>query len=232
MKKTVVTRDYNFSDALLKQKADEMMALLDRDQIEFAERGYNDVAKAVFANAIQIVDDHPADETLAASKMIFTSNKNAIRSIVEKSMRTIFNMAANTFGTKSAQYRAFGKANISKQSDTNLVRTCRVMVIAAAEHLEALSAEGLTQEKINKLIEQGIALEDSLVAVSKGVSDRDIVAESRIKSLNASYALVMRYASIGQDIFYEENEAKYNDYVIYNTSSGLPIEEADAALEA
>ena len=96
------------------------------------------------------------------------------------------------------------------------------MAIAATEKLAHLQSEGLTQGKIDTLIAQGIILDDNIDAVAKGISDRDLATESRIETLNTLYALLMKYASIGQDIFYELNEAKYNDYVIYDTPSGLP----------
>ncbi len=230
MKKPIVTRNYNFADAVLKQKADELLVLLDRDSVEFADRGYDRDAKDAFVNAIRIVSDQTSDETLEASKMILTENKNANRSVLEKSMRTIFNMAANKFGTKSAQYRAFGNPEISRQSDAEIVRTCKVMVTAARANLPALESEGLTEEKIEKLNSHGIALDESIDVAKKGVSDRDIATEKRVEELNALYALVIKYAGIGQDIFYEENEAKYNDYVIYDTPSGLPPENPDGPI--
>jgi len=232
MKKPIVTRNYNFPDAVLKQKADAFVYLMERDQEEFVERGLDSDAKDAFANAIHIVSKQSSDETLEASKMIFTENKNAARSTLEKSMRTIFNMADNKFGVKSAQYRAFGKANISKQSDAEIVRTCKVMLLAARENLAELASEGLTQNKIDLLSNQRIALDDAIDKVAKGVYIRDVATENRVEKLNALYALVIKYAGIGQDIFYEINEAKYNDYVIYNTSSGLPPEDPDGAIES
>ena len=226
MKKPVVTRNYKLVDAVLKQKADEFLALLDRDATEFADRGYDKNAKNNFIGAIETINNLSSDETLEASKIGFTQSKDAARSGLEKSMRTIFNMAAIKYGTQSAKYRSFGNAEISRQPDAELVRTYKVMAQAANENLADLASEGLTQYKIDVLTAQGIALDDSIDAVAKGISDRDIATESRVEALNSLYALVIKYAGIGQDIFYEENEAKYNDYVIYDTPSGLPEEEA------
>ena len=226
MKKPVVTRNYKLVDAVLKQKADEFLALLDRDATEFADRGYDKNAKNNFIGAIETINNLSSDETLEASKIGFTQSKDAARSGLEKSMRTIFNMAAIKYGTQSAKYRSFGNAEISRQPDAELVRTYKVMAQAANENLADLASEGLTQYKIDVLTAQGIALDDSIDAVAKGISDRDIATESRVEALNSLYELVIKYAGIGQDIFYEENEAKYNDYVIYDTPSGLPEEEA------
>ena len=224
MKKEMVTRNFNLTDAVLKQKADEFIDLLDRDTAEFSQRGYNAAAKTVFENARDAVNDFPSDETLEAQKTGLTAAKDAARSSLEKSMRTIFNMASNRFGAQSAQYRAFGEPDITRKPDAELARTYKIMVSAANQYLGDLASEGLTQPMIDNVTAQGIALDGAIDAVASGITDRDIATESRIESLNALYNLITKYAGIGQDIFYETNEAKYNDYVIYDTPSGMPEE--------
>lgn len=217
MKKTMATRNYKLADAVLKQKADEFLNLLDRD-VEFADRGYNAAAKTQFITAAT----QPSDEKLDAEKIGLTAAKDAARSALEKTMRTIFNMAANRFGAQSAQYRSFGNAEISRLPDAELVRVSKIMMIAATENLVEMTPEGLSQAMIDSLTQKSETFDTSIDDVAKGISDRDIATEKRIESLNALYALLTKYAGIGQDIFYEVNEAKYNDYVIYDTPDGLP----------
>lgn len=224
MKKQMATRLYNLADAVLKQKADEFVQLLERDEPDFADRGYDAAAKTAFSDAINTIQNIVSDETLEAEKMILTANKDAARSALEKSMRTIFNMAKNKFGAQSAQYRAFGPGEISNQPDAELARTYKVMALAATKYKDELSTEGLSGAKIEALSTLGTSFDDSLDAVAKGISDRDVATESRVEAYNALYALVIKYAGVGQDIFYEVNEAKYNDYVIYDTPSGMPVE--------
>lgn len=224
MKKTIATRAYNLKDAVLKQKADEFVRLLDRDQVEFAERGYDAAAKTAFTDAIEVINTITSDETWEAEKMILTEKKVAARSALEKSARTIFNMAANKYGNQSAQYRAFGPADISVQPEAELARTYKIMITAANKVLPEMSAEGLTPAKITELTTLGAAYDNAIDDVAEGISNRDIATESRVESLNNLYKLLIKYAGIGQDIFYEINEAKYNDYVIYNTPSGMPEE--------
>lgn len=222
MKKEQVVRIFRLTDAVLKQKADEYIALLDRDFTEFADRGYNDAKKAELVAARDTVESFPNDEQLESIKMNLTEQKDAARKALEKTMRSIFNMAENVFGLYSAQYREFGDALISQQSDAEIVRVAKIMSLTAEKYLTELSTEGLTQDKINTLIAQREALDVAIDAQAKGISDRDVATEGRVEALNALHRLLMKYAGIGQDIFYETNEAKYNDYVIYDTPSGLP----------
>lgn len=222
MKKDQVVRDFKLADAVLKQKADEFINLIDRDITEFTDRGYNAAKKAELTTARNTVDEFPSDEQMEAIKMELTAQKDAARSALEKTMRSIFNMAQNVFGQFSAKYKEFGNAMISQQSDSELVRTAKSTTLTATKYLDELSAEGLTQDKINTLISQRETLDTAIDAQAQAISDRDVATEDRIEALNKLYQLITKYAGIGQDIFYETDEAKYNDYIIYDTPSGLP----------
>jgi len=222
MKKEQVVRTFKLADAVLKQKADELIALIDRDITEFTDRGYNTAKKTELTTARNTVDSFPSDEQLEAVKINFTEQKDAARNALEKSMRSIFKMAEHVFGLYSAKYKEFGNAGISQLSDAEVVRIAKMMSVTAEKYLPQLADEGLTSEKINTLITQREALDIAIDAQAQGISDRDVATESRVEALNKLYQLFTKYAGIGQDIFYVTNEAKYNDYIIYDTPSGLP----------
>lgn len=222
MKKNPVAREFKLADAFLKQKADEFINLLDRDITEFTDRGYTPAKKTELNNARNAVDNFPSDEQLEAIKIELTTQKDTSRSALEKTMRMILNMAQNSFGLASAKYKEFGGSDLSRQSDAELVRNARIMTATAEKYLTELSSEGLNADKITTLSAQRDILDLAIDAQAKGISDRDVATEDRVETLNILYRLLMKYAGIGQDIFYETDEAKYNDYVIYDTPSGLP----------
>ena len=225
MRKPKLIRNFNLTDAALKQKADEMINLLDRDFVEFAERGYNAAAKSQFIEKRDAITSFLPDEILEAEKILATEKKEATRSALEKTMRTILNMAANYFGSQSAKYRAFGSRNLTRQREFDLARNYKIMVFKATQNLAEMTEEGLTQTLIDRLQLQGETFNQALDEVVQAIINRDIATEKRIEALNALYRLVAKYAGIGKDIFYETNEAKYNDYVIYDTQSGKSEEE-------
>lgn len=222
MKKNPVTRGYLFPDAVLKQKADEFINLLDRDIVEFTDRGYSPAKKTELTNARNAVDVFPSDEQLEAIKIDLTTQKDDARRALEKTMRTILNMAENVFGFGSAKHKEFGASDVSRQLDAELVRNARIMTTTAAKYLRDLQPEGLTTDKIDTLTSQRESLDIALDEQAQGISDRDVATEDRVETLNILYLLLTKYAGIGQDIFYEIDEAKYNDYIIYDTPSGLP----------
>ena len=222
MKKNSVSREYIFPDAVLKQKADEFINLIDRDIAEFTDRGYTLAKKTEFTNARDAVDNFPSDEQLEAIKIELTAQKDAARNALAKTMRTILNMAQNVYGLASAKYKEFGASDLARQSDAELVRNARIMTVTAEKYLSDLASEGLSADKITTLSTQRDILDLAIDAQAKGISDRDVATEDRVETLNILYRLLTKYAGIGQDIFYETDEAKYNDYVIYDTPSGEP----------
>lgn len=217
MKKLKSKRNYTFSDAILKQKADEIINLLDRDMEEFAERGYNAAAKVHFVEMRDQADALESDETFDALKIELTKQKSVARIALKKTMRTILNIAANHFGAKSAKFRSFGGSNLSKPREAELVRVYKIMGAVATEHLVEMEEDGMTQILIDRLKMQGNAYDVAISAVVDAINNRDLATEKRIKIYNDLYVLLIKYANIGKDIFYETSEAKYNDYVIYDT---------------
>lgn len=224
MRKLKLIRNYTLSDAVLKQKADEMINLLDRDYDAFAERGYNAAAKDNFVEKRDFAASFSSDEILEAQKMILTERKDAARTALEKTMRTIFNMASDHFGGQSAQFRAFGSTDLTRQREAELARMYKTMVAAATKNLGEMAEEGLSQNLIDRLQLQGETYDTLIDEVAEAIYQRNISTEQRVDALNALYRLVAKYAGIGKDIFYETNEAKYNDYVIYDSAGGTQEE--------
>ena len=226
MKKKAVARKYKLTDASLKQLSDDILNSLDRDVHEFSERGMTATKRMEFVNAIDRFSNYPSDEQLEAIKIAATEEKDAARGLVEKAMRTIFLMAKNVFKDGTGKYKEFGNADLSRQNDDEIVRTAKIMEAAANKYLAQLVGEGLTQMRIDALKDARILLDDAIGEQRKAIRNRDSSTEERVEVGNALYELTSKYAEIGKDIWYDNNEAKYNDYVVYDTPSGKLEEES------
>jgi hypothetical protein len=219
-KKEVVTPNFNFTYGFLKQLSDNTLELIDRDIIKFNDRGFNATKRAAIATSIANFDNFPTDESLLGIKVTATATKDAARESIEKQMRTIFLSAKIVFGENSGKYREFGDPNVSAQTDNNLVRSAKMMITTATKYLTDLATEGITAAKITTLTTTRTALDLAIDEQSKAINNRDNSTETRVNLANDLYALVVKYSEVGKDIWVEESEAKYNDYVIYNTPSG------------
>ena len=63
---------------------------------------------------------------------------------------------------------------------------------------------------------------DALEEQSDETADRDKKQQIRVEAGNALYAQVVKYCNYGQRQYFATDEAKYNDYIVYNTPSGTP----------
>ncbi len=220
MKKEALIRQFSFSDGTLKQYADQMVLFAHRDSAEFAARGYSATRLTTIAQQANDFGTVTSDEEMLALQMLRTEVKDKNRDALEDQLRTIFAMANNFFGSKSIQLRRFGDVGLSKQADNDLVRTARICIKTATEYLSDLASEGLTAAILATATAQTKALDEALDVQQLAISDREIAKETRIETANALYSEIAKLANTGKSIFRTTNEAKYNDYVIYDTPSG------------
>jgi hypothetical protein len=216
-KKQMAVRDYGFSDGELKQYADEIISSIERDIVEFSERGVTTVRLNNLQQKLVNFDELPTDEILEGIKIDATQDKDTARNNAEIAARSIFVMAENKFGTDSGKYKQFGDAAISRQSDNQFYRTLKTIKTSADKFLLDLAEEGLTQEMIDNLAKLTAFFDKAIDDQNTAIKSRDIATEERIEAGNALYADLVKVCNTGKDIWYNKNEAKYNDYVIYTS---------------
>lgn len=153
-------------------------------------------------------------------KISSTTAKETVRGSVEQQMRTIFMNARTVFGENTGAFREFGKPDLVHQTDSDLVRNAKTLVVTATKYLTNLATEGITAAKIAQLETDRVTLNSAIDTQKEAVSIRDNSTETRISLANALYKLIVKYSNTGKDIWISVSEAKYNDYVIYDTPSG------------
>ena len=215
-------REYNFQDSHLIQLADGTLILITRDGAFFLKRGLT-VAKTDNLKALR--DAFAAtkpDEYYLGMVTVRTEEKEAARAALTTTVRTILVAAENVFGTQSGIYSTFGVSAISKLDDEDMVRKSRLVIDTARENQLKLADEGITEDFL-------VDAETVLEAFDKAVDaqllaqrDRDSATNDRITKGNLLYRAIVKVCNTGKDIWYETDESKYNDYVIYNTPSGKP----------
>ena len=220
---------FRFTFGFLKQLADNMLSNILRDLPEFTDRGFNDDKKAEFQEAIHQFDDFPTDEQLQGIQMDKTQAKNNFRKSIETPMRTILLAAKNVFGEGTGKYREFGNHDLTKQTDDVLVRNTKSLSKTATKYLTDLATEGITAAKIDSLNATIVQFDEAIDQQRDAIKNRDNSTEDRAVLANNLYALVIKYAETGRDIWRTTSESKYNDYAIYNTQSGGPETETPAA---
>lgn len=209
-----LSRTYRFTDAHLITLANDKLDLAQRDATEFVDRGYDSNRLASIQQLKQDFINIPSDRVLDAYKCTATQNKLIARDALETYIRRV-QMAAQHGLENSANLVKFGTSAIARLSDDTLFLHAKDALSAAQEHLLELSNEGFNAAKLNTFESLITAFREAQLAQSQAVHERSIACANRITLGNSLYEAIVKICDIGKDIWYAENAAKYNHYVLY-----------------
>jgi hypothetical protein len=219
-KKKILVRDYRFSDGFLKQKADDIAGSVERDIAQFTDRGVTAATITTFQITISSFDNTQTDIELQGAVSVTTDAKNVIAGTLKTAIRAVRTMAQNKLGETNAYYRSFGFGGMDKLPDEQLYRLGRRVAREATAQIAQLASEGLTTTMITNLSAVIISFDSSIDAQESAIKNRDVKTQERIEKGNMLYKEVTRLCNTGKDIWATLDEAKYNDFVIYDTPSG------------
>lgn len=222
MKKQPVTRTYKFSDGFLKQRCDDAGTTVTRDQVDFTPRGIAAGDVTAFETQSDDFGNLPTDEELLGDVTEATEIKDDAADLLRIKIRSVRTMAENKWGEGSARFRTYDFKDMSELPDADLVQLGKRVHRVGTKQLVALGTEGLDAAFLIALDLLITDFDEKIDDQNDAVEDRDIATEDRIEFGNGLYKVLVRFCNTGKDIWINRDEAKYNDYVIYNTPSGGP----------
>ncbi len=215
-----ITRDYKFTDALLKQTADKILLNLNRDSALLLPRGITVARITAYSSLISEFDDAPTDEELLGEVIEATQTKDETGEKLRVGIRTVRTFVDNTFGTGSGHYRIYKFERLNKTPEETLHRLARTVVRVATKQLvdhPSLGNEGLTQAMVDNVDTVDLDFDKAIDKQHAAMEERDIKSEELIIKGNKLYKETMKMCNIGKDLFASTDPARYNDYIIYNT---------------
>jgi hypothetical protein len=201
------------SDGDLKQSADSLHTRMLRDIAFFVERNITEVQLAAFNNLISLFDETDTDQEHQGLVTEATEIKNKIAENIRKAIRPIRNMAEIEYGTKG-RYCTFKFTNMNDMPDADLYRLARRVARVGNKLFDELAQHGLTVAQLTALAQFAKQFDGAIENMEDAAENRDMATQNRINKGNALWAEMSRLASIGRSLFEDENEAKYNDYLL------------------
>lgn len=223
--KNEVTRSYSMSDGDMIQLAGQTHTLVVRDNALFVSYSYDATAIGKYKQQIDAFANFPTDTELLGDQEDATNAKTILRDKVLNNLRNMRERVKIVFEDGSGRYNKFGFAGISNSTDSDLLQTALRAVRCGHQYQTALNPVGVTVQYLDDLQLANTAFQDSLLAQATAISDRDIATEDRREMGNLLYAQTIRLADIGKIIWSNLDEAKYNDYVVYDSSSAKPAQQ-------
>lgn len=221
--------NFNFSYDRLIEICEEKISHMRRDSDEFSVYGIDAAKVDALEEMKDKFADLPTDEELEGEQLEKAETKDSTRKTLEDYLREqIYSRARGLYGDKSAKYRRFGRSkDLGNMSDGQLQSAARKAIRTATELKSELADRGLTDAIIEGLETAYDAFDAAEAAHDKAISDRDIATEARANDANALYKVLVNYCDTGKAIWQSTSEAKYNDYIIYNTPGGTAPEEEE-----
>jgi hypothetical protein len=218
MSKPMETRLYPMADAGLKQVADNLKNSITRDATEFATRNVGEPQITAYAALIDSFDNTTTDVELQGMVSMAVAEKDAVAESIKKAIRPIRNMAEVAYGTKG-KYKVFGFEDMARLSDDDLYRMARRVVRVGTTVQADLTLQGLGPTQLSDLATLAVNLDAAIDKVGAATEQRDMETQNRVMKGNQLYKETMRLASIGQSLFADTDEARYNDYIMIDNST-------------
>lgn len=180
----------------------------------------------------KIADEYmeiPNDDDLLGKQIITTEKKDKEAEKLRGILGGIMNRAQNTFGENTGEYRRFGVTSISDLDGMELYFSGFYAHRIATEYLTEMTPQGLTPAILTEFDTSNKSYLKALAEQLDALSNRDLATERRINKANQLYTEIVNLCATGKRIWGSVNEAKYNDYLIYDTPSGKKDDEVKPA---
>ena len=220
MKKEEPKTEFKFSYGALAQLGDKADDLITRDSAELLAYGVDATYQSDLAAKTQAVKDQPTDEELQGVAGQATENKSAASETLKVGIRSLMVRVKQVFPTGSATYNRFGTSGLDDMSDNDLVRCGRRVSRMATQYLTELTPKGVDAAMITGLDDLTTDLDDAIDEQDTAIRARNTATQERVEQANDLYANIVELFDFGKDYWYTRNEAKYNDYIIYNVPGG------------
>ena len=217
-------RNFSMTYADLVGNCNKIHAFILRDASEFLLYGINTLAVTGFLTKINAFVDLPQDIALEADVINATKAKNELANELRIMLRAFSTRAKLALGEDDANYYRFHSKDLSRVPDNELFLFSEVVSQASVELLTTLATAGLTQDMIDDLDAKIIDFKTAVSTQLTAIADRDNAANNRVKKANELYGLLTKYCDVGKTIWYETNEALYNDYVLFQGSAPGTLE--------
>ncbi len=229
--KKEVKRVYFIDDATLITTSKAKIAFMRRDLAELAVFGITSVELDALETQTDDFEAFPTDIELEGEQMDVTERKNAKAEIIREAVASVMLRVQNKFGFGSARYKSFGSAKMRDRDDANLHIGALRVVSRATLYLTDLSAQGLTIAELDALTTLCEEFKLLLIEHNDKIGDRSIAQEDRVLMGNALFELLKKYCRSAKSVWRTKSEARYNDYIIYNTPTGKHEEGASEVEE-
>jgi hypothetical protein len=227
-----VQRLFNLTFSDLISFAKSFVVVLTRDLTDLSIFGLTAANVTTLSGLISDFEEMRTDIEYEGDLMVKTEAKDVLAEQVREQIRFMSVRAESCFGTNSVNYDLFRFNDINQLSDPELLTALQRITRTSNQYIAQLGAYGVTAALITELEDLATDFSAAMVAQEQSIDARRIATNERTTSANEIYTLVSNYSNYGKKLYVKSDPAKYNDYLIYtSTSPGTLTAPANYAFE-
>ena len=219
MATALIQRNYNITDAELCMFTSNLCNTMTRDLADLTDFWITAPKIAALKALGDAFEYLPSDEVSLAYVIAATEAKTAKAELVKEQIRNMVTRCQIKWGVDSWQEKSLGVKGMNKYTDDTLLSAARRVHTQMTSYLPDLADTGLTQAMLDDMDALNEELEVAKNEQYTKTSEREQDTEVRINDGNELYALVATYCEIGKRVYVKSDPAKYNDYIIYVSTS-------------
>ena len=227
---TTIIAKFGMSYAELVQLADKAADLILRDAQELQSFGVVPADRIFITTEADHLRLFPTDQELLGTQAFATANKESIKALLQKTISEIMLRVKIISGMSSPAYNRYDTSDLHKGSDADMVRLAYRVHRVATEDFTVLSTRGLTQQNLDDFLINVKAFDDAIDAKEKASRNRDRSQQERVLIANGLYDKIVEVFECGKAVF-NTDPARYNDYIIYDSTSSTPLASTKAAAQ-
>lgn len=214
-----ITLKFNFSYGELLAQALEKQTYLTRDSADLLPRGVTPARLTAFDGMIVAFKNTTEDGILQSLVSVAVDKRDVLQEAIMVKIRDVAGVASLALGAQSAEYRTFQYGDINKLSPAEFLIRADSICDRADAYTTQLQAKGITPAMITAIRADFPAFQTLIKDADTAKGNRDINTQNRRTVANTLYTEIVALAEIAKVYYQDRDEAKYNDYIIYNTSA-------------
>lgn len=208
--------NFSFSYNELVSLCFEKDAFLNRDLADLTARGVTAVRLAAFGSQRDSFVAIPSDETMLAKITIAKDARDAAAQPLRIAIREVQGMAANTFGSGSAQHKTFVPQTLSDLDAEGLYMLAPTIVSQGTAFMAQMSVKGLTAAMLTNITTLANNLKPKIKELNDAQGNQLLTTQSRHSAANDLYKEMGSLCETAIVYYQDRNPLKASEYVIYD----------------
>jgi hypothetical protein len=216
MTKPTLSRNYNFSDAILIKLATRQLKNIAIDYKVFADYQHDFFNIDNYQKSLANFENCPNDVLLESEKMIKIAERDKARKTINPFIKDIKFIAKLAFYTSPETYKSFGDIVTSKLNEKGFLAAAAHINQLIITYRAALALSGLTDIKFEAYQKAYKNLKTANEEVAEIIAKREQTTIERVTLANELYKYISHYSEAAKILWKDKNIHKYNNYLIYD----------------